>query len=66
MQRTGVFGSAFNPPTRGHYDVLTQAAPHFDRRLLVPSVAHAFRKNDFSGKTLELLEAFCVDFIYFL
>ena len=62
MQKTGVFGSAFNPPTQGHRDVLIQAAPHFDNILLVPSVAHAFHKKTLPlAKRVELLEAFCVD-----
>ena len=62
MQKTGVFGSAFNPPTQGHRDVLIQAAPHFDNILLVPSVAHAFHKKTLPlTKRVELLEAFCVD-----
>ncbi|CAM3477235.1 adenylyltransferase/cytidyltransferase family protein [Parendozoicomonas haliclonae] len=62
MKRTGVFGSAFNPPTRGHLDVLRQAAPRFDKILLLPSVAHAFNKETIPlQKRLELLEAFCRD-----
>lgn len=43
--KIGVFGSAFNPPTLGHLDVLHQAADHFDRILLVPSASHAFTKK---------------------
>ena len=45
MQRIGVFGAAFNPPTLGHRDVLEQVRSHFDEILLVPSVSHAFGKN---------------------
>ena len=41
----GVFGSAFDPPTLGHQDVLQQAAAHFDKILLVPSASHAFNKK---------------------
>lgn len=41
----GVFGSAFDPPTLGHLDVITQAAPCFDKILLVPSAAHSFAKK---------------------
>ena len=41
----GVFGSAFNPPTLGHLDVIQQAAPEFDVILLVPSASHAFSKH---------------------
>ena len=41
----GVFGSAFDPPTLGHQDVLQQAAEQFDQILLVPSASHAFNKK---------------------
>ena len=62
MQRTGVLGSAFNPPTRGHLDVLRQAASEFDHILLVPSAAHAFNKQSLPlGTRAELLKAFCID-----
>ena len=62
MQRIGIFGSAFDPPTLGHLDVLHQAAPVFDKILLVPSAAHAFSKKSqpFSVRT-DLLQAFCKD-----
>ena len=43
--RIGVFGSAFDPPTLGHQDVLKQTACHFDQILLVPSASHAFGKK---------------------
>ena len=43
--KVGVFGSAFDPPTRGHYDVLKQAAMFHDKILLVPSVGHPFSKK---------------------
>ncbi len=43
--RIGIFGAVFNPPTRGHVDVLQQAAANFDRILLVPSARHAFGKQ---------------------
>ena len=43
--KIGVFGSAFDPPTRGHQDVLKQAASFHDRILLVPSACHAFSKK---------------------
>lgn len=62
MQRTGVFGSAFNPPTQGHLDVLRQAASAFDHILLIPSAAHAFNKQSLPLEIrAELLEAFCSD-----
>lgn len=40
----GVFGSAFNPPTRGHEYVIRQALGLFDRVVVVPSYDHAFGK----------------------
>lgn len=43
--KIGVFGSAFNPPTLGHMDVLRQASVEFDLILLVPSASHAFAKK---------------------
>ena len=57
--RIGVFGSAFDPPTLGHQDVLQQAAGHFDRILLVPSASHAFHKKTQPFMTrLALLDIF--------
>ncbi|MTI15309.1 adenylyltransferase/cytidyltransferase family protein [Sansalvadorimonas verongulae] len=62
MKRTGVFGSAFNPPTRGHLDVIQQAASEFEHILLVPSAAHAFNKQSLSLEARAgLLAAFCED-----
>lgn len=43
-KKIGILGSAFNPPTLGHLDVLEQARQQFDLILLVPSAAHAFSK----------------------
>ncbi|SHO56956.1 nicotinate-nicotinamide nucleotide adenylyltransferase [Vibrio quintilis] len=43
MLRIAVFGSAFNPPTLGHQSVI-ESLSHFDRILLVPSIAHAWGK----------------------
>ena len=55
----GVFGSAFDPPTLGHFDVLQQCAHRFDRILLVPSASHAFSKRSLPFSTrLEMLEVF--------
>ena len=45
MQRIGVMGASFNPPTLGHASVIRQAYPDFDEILLVPSLLHAFRKT---------------------
>ncbi|MGL5335090.1 MAG: nicotinate-nicotinamide nucleotide adenylyltransferase [Enterovibrio sp.] len=42
-QSWAVFGSAFNPPTLGHLNVL-QKLTAFDRVLLVPSFRHAWAK----------------------
>jgi nicotinate-nucleotide adenylyltransferase len=44
---TGVFGSAFNPPTLGHLAAITEAIQfHGVHRLIVtPSFSHAFGKN---------------------
>ncbi|WP_051786396.1 adenylyltransferase/cytidyltransferase family protein [Endozoicomonas numazuensis] len=44
-KKIGILGSAFNPPTLGHLDVLEQAQEEFDLILLVPSAAHAFSKQ---------------------
>lgn len=40
-----IFGSAFDPPTQGHQDVLQQVASYVDTILLVPSFSHAFGKR---------------------
>ncbi|MBS0289949.1 MAG: adenylyltransferase/cytidyltransferase family protein [Proteobacteria bacterium] len=59
MQRIGILGASFNPPTLGHRDVVNQAIPHFDEILLVPSVAHAFGKSLIPLKhRLAMLELF--------
>ncbi|MFK0569733.1 adenylyltransferase/cytidyltransferase family protein [Endozoicomonas sp.] len=57
--KLGVFGSAFDPPTLGHLDVLQQAATCHDRILLVPSAFHAFDKKPqpFSLR-LQMLQCF--------
>ena len=57
--KLGVFGSAFDPPTLGHLDVLQQAAACHDRILLVPSAFHAFDKNPLSfSLRLQMLQCF--------
>ncbi|MGI9277913.1 MAG: adenylyltransferase/cytidyltransferase family protein [Endozoicomonas sp.] len=60
--KIGVFGSAFNPPTLGHLDVLKQAAGAFEKILLVPSASHAFAKTllPFSDRA-EMLKLFLAD-----
>lgn len=61
MEKIAVFGSAFNPPTLGHKSVI-ESLDHFDRILLVPSIAHAWGKAmlDYSLRC-RLLEAFIGD-----
>ncbi|KJY84698.1 nicotinic acid mononucleotide adenylyltransferase [Vibrio galatheae] len=44
MSKIAVFGSAFNPPSVGHQSVIESLA-HFDRVLLLPSIAHAWGKQ---------------------
>lgn len=44
MKRIAVFGSAFNPPHRGHADAIRQLLPEFNRILVIPNAAHAFGK----------------------
>lgn len=63
VKKIGVFGSAFNPPTQGHADVIEQIAPNFDEILLVPSAAHAFNKGmlPFNNR-VTLLEKFVQQF----
>lgn len=57
--RLGVFGSAFDPPTLGHLDVLQQAATCHDCILLAPSAFHAFDKNPLPfGLRLQMLQCF--------
>lgn len=43
-QTIAVMGSAFNPPTLGHADVIEQLAEQFDAIWLVPAYAHAWGK----------------------
>lgn len=40
----GVFGSAFNPPTKGHAFVIKKALLQFSRVIAVPSYDHCFGK----------------------
>lgn len=61
-QSVCVFGSAFDPPTRGHLDAVRQVAAGFDSVLLVPCAAHPFGKVCQDMATRErLLQAFCQD-----
>lgn len=43
--KIGIFGSAFNPPTLGHYNAICQSLLVCDKVLLVPSFKHAFNKE---------------------
>ncbi len=43
--KLGVFGSACNPITLGHYDAISEALDSFDKVLIVPSFCHPFGKN---------------------
>lgn len=57
--RIGVFGSAFDPPTLGHLDVIKQFSSQFDRILLVPSAQHAFNKQSLPFNVrVEMLKQF--------
>lgn len=58
----GVFGSAFDPPTLGHEDVIKQGASICDEIILVPCIRHAFHKEPLAfDKRLKLLKAFLSD-----
>ncbi|MFA0057120.1 nicotinate-nicotinamide nucleotide adenylyltransferase [Vibrio echinoideorum] len=61
MEKIAIFGSAFNPPSLGHKSVIDSLA-HFDKILLVPSIAHAWGKEmlDFDSRC-QLVEAFISD-----
>ena len=60
--KLGVFGSAFDPPTLGHQDVIEQAAQSHDHILLVPSASHAFDKQSLPFEVrLDMLDAFIRD-----
>ena len=45
MKRVAVYGAAFNPPHRGHIDVINQISDQFDEIQLIPNAAHAFGKE---------------------
>ncbi|WP_299689750.1 nicotinate-nicotinamide nucleotide adenylyltransferase [uncultured Vibrio sp.] len=61
MEKIAIFGSAFNPPSLGHKSVIDSLA-HFDKILLVPSIAHAWGKEMLDFETrCQLVEAFIRD-----
>jgi len=43
--RIALFGSAFNPPHKGHIDAIEQLLSPFDAVMVVPSACHAFGKQ---------------------
>lgn len=45
MSRIAVMGSAFNPPSLGHQDVIVQALKQCDQVWLVPAFRHAWGKK---------------------
>ena len=45
MSRIAVMGSAFNPPSLGHKDVVEQALKQCDQDWLVPAFRHAWGKK---------------------
>ncbi|UUM33061.1 nicotinate-nicotinamide nucleotide adenylyltransferase [Vibrio japonicus] len=61
MKKIAVFGSAFNPPTLGHKSVI-ESLSHFDKVLLLPSIAHAWGKDmlDYDERCA-LVDAFISD-----
>ncbi len=63
MNKVAVFGSAFNPPHRGHMDVIDQLKHKFDKVLLIPSAAHAFGKTPLPIETrTEMLDLILADY----
>jgi nicotinate-nucleotide adenylyltransferase len=44
-QKIGIFGSAFNPPTVGHFRALQEASRSFDEIIILPSYSHPFGKQ---------------------
>ncbi len=43
LKRIGVLGSAFDPPTLGHQDVILQAQTVCDEIILLPAICHPFK-----------------------
>ncbi len=60
--KIAVLGSAFDPPTLGHFDVIKQCLDAFDEVWLVPSYSHAFGKqmSHYMHRT-EMTTLFCLD-----
>lgn len=61
-RKIGVFGSAFNPPTRGHIDAVEQAMKKFDEVWLFPSFAHPHGKKPIPfNDRIDMLKELIVD-----
>lgn len=62
MKRIGIFGSALNPPTRSHQEVLRWALDYCELIYVVPAFRHAYGKSmlDYSIR-LRLVQAFLKD-----
>lgn len=57
-----VLGSAFDPPTLGHLDVIKQCLEGFDQVWLVPAFSHAFdKKMSAYFHRVEMARAFSLD-----
>ncbi|WP_425262979.1 nicotinate-nicotinamide nucleotide adenylyltransferase [Vibrio owensii] len=64
-KRIAVLGSAFNPPSLGHKDVIDQIKGQYDEVWLVPSFKHAFGKRMIPYELrLQLVESFVYDLGY--
>lgn len=62
MKRIAVMGSAFNPPTLGHLDVIEQLEAVADEIWLVPAYSHAWGKQMAPyERRCEMLAAFVAD-----
>ena len=60
--KVAVLGSAFDPPTLGHYDVVLQCLAEFDEVWLVPAFRHAFGKAMTAyDHRVAMAELFCQD-----
>ncbi|MBE8215399.1 MAG: adenylyltransferase/cytidyltransferase family protein [Endozoicomonadaceae bacterium] len=62
LKKIGVFGSAFDPPTLGHQNVIMQARNLYDELILIPSICHPFKKKMSSfEKRCEWVQKFIED-----
>lgn len=59
----GIFGSAFNPPTNGHYNAIKQVLNDCEEVWLIPSYKHAFEKEMLDiDKRVDMLNIFIKKF----